>query len=126
MMIVAYNDAVRLERCLKSIKKQDYPNGLIDIVLVDDGSTDDTVRVAKKYGARVFVNPRGYIYRNWMIGLKKIKGEFFFTPETDIVLAGPKFIKRMIRPMLDDKRIIASFTDEKLSADMHWAARFLS
>lgn len=126
MMIVAYNDAGRLERCLKSIKGQDYPQKLIDIVLVDDGSTDDTIKVAKKYGAKVFVNKGGYIYKNWMIGVKKIKGEFFFTPETDIVLGGTDFIKKMVSPMIDDDRIMASFTDEKGAPDMHWTARFLS
>src|SRR5258708_28041000 len=126
MMIVALNDAKGLEKCLKSIKNQDYPQKLIDIVVVDDGSTDNTVNIAKHYGARVFVNKGGYIYRNWMIGFKKIKGDFFFTPETDIVLAGRDFKKRMVQPMLEDDRIMGSFTAEKPAKDMHWTARFLS
>ncbi len=125
LIIVALNDAKRLERCFKSIKKQDYPKNKLELILVDDGSTDNTVAVAKKYGAKVYVNKGGYIYKNLMVGVWKSKGEFFFTPETDIVLGGRDFIKKMVKPMLNDERIVASFSDEKLAKDMHWAARFL-
>ena len=126
MIFVAYNDAQGVRRCLESVRKQAYPQDRIDIVFVDDGSTDDSVAVAKFFGARVFVQPKGYIYRNWVLGLHNIKGDFVFSLETDIVLAGKNFIKKMILPMLEDDRIIASFTDEKASPDMHWAARFLT
>lgn len=43
------NEEKNLERCLKSIKK------LVDeIVVVDTGSTDETVQIAKRFGARVY------------------------------------------------------------------------
>ncbi len=125
LIIAALNDEKRLQRCLDSVQEQDYPKYLIDLIIVDDGSTDGTVELAKKYGARVFINPGGYIYKNMMIGVKESRGKYFFTPETDIVLGGRDFIKNMIYPMLVDKRIVASFTDEKMSKDMHWSARFL-
>lgn len=125
-IFVAYNDAQGVKRCLESVRQQSYPQNLIDIVFVDDGSTDDSVVVAKSFGARVFVNPKGYIYKNWIFGLHKIEGDFIFSLETDIVLAGKDFIKKMVLPMLEDNRIIASFTDEKSSPDMHWSARFLT
>lgn len=126
MIFVAYNDADGVKKCLESVRIQDYPQDLIDIVFVDDGSTDGSAEVAKSFGARAFINPKGYIYKNWILGLHKIKGDFIFSLETDIVLGGKDFIKKMVMPMLEDDRIIASFTDEKPSPDMHWAARFLA
>lgn len=126
LIFVAYNDAQGVKRCLESVRQQSYPRDLIDIVFVDDGSTDDTAKVARSFGARVFVHPRGYIYKNWILGMHNIKGDFIFSLETDIVLAGKDFIKKMVLPMLEDNRIIASFTDEKSSPDMHWSARFLT
>lgn len=46
--LITKNEEKTLERCLKSIKK------LVDeIVVVDTGSTDRTVEVAKKYGAKL-------------------------------------------------------------------------
>ncbi len=126
LIFVAFNDAQGVRRCLGSVKNQDYPQDKIDIVFVDDGSTDDSVKVAKSFGARVFVQPKGYIYKNWILGLHNIQGDYIFSLETDIVLAGKDFLKNMVSPMLADNRIIASFTDEKPSSDMHWAARFLT
>lgn len=54
----AYNAA-------KTLKKtyQDIPKGVVDeILVVDDGSTDQTVKMAKKLGLEVIVHPqnRGY------------------------------------------------------------------
>ncbi len=49
--IVACNEADRIERALISVR------GLVDeIVVVDSGSKDDTVKIAQSYGAKVIFN----------------------------------------------------------------------
>lgn len=51
-IILTKNEAKHIERCINSLK------GVCDdIVVVDSQSTDDTVDIAKRLGARVFVNP---------------------------------------------------------------------
>ena len=48
LCMIAKNEADRLGRCLESVQ------GLVDeIVVVDTGSTDDTVAIAEKYGAKL-------------------------------------------------------------------------
>ena len=56
IFIITKNEADRLPQTLESIK------GLSDdVVVVDSGSTDNTVAVAESFGARVFANEwRGY------------------------------------------------------------------
>lgn len=60
--VIAIMPAYNAERTL--IKTfQDIPRGSVDkIILVDDGSSDKTVKIAKKLGLEVFVHPqnRGY------------------------------------------------------------------
>ena len=46
-LIGVYNESSRIRDCLDSVKQQTYPN--IEIVIADDGSTDDTVEVIKNY-----------------------------------------------------------------------------
>jgi len=46
LMIAAYNEAANIAMTLASIQAQDYP-GTIEILLIDDGSTDNTVHIAK-------------------------------------------------------------------------------
>lgn len=52
LCMIAKDEAPVLRRCLESV------NGAVDeIVLVDTGSSDETVEIAKEFGARVFFHP---------------------------------------------------------------------
>jgi glycosyltransferase involved in cell wall biosynthesis len=53
--IVACNEAANLRRTLASVAWAD------EIVLIDSGSTDETVAIAREFNARIFVEPwKGY------------------------------------------------------------------
>ena len=53
--IVACNEAANLRRTLSSVSWVD------EIVLVDSGSTDETLEIAAEFGAKVFIEPwKGY------------------------------------------------------------------
>lgn len=52
------NDAGRLRRCLASITANGRPSEEIEIIVVDNGSTDASVAVARDAGARVLSRPQ--------------------------------------------------------------------
>ena len=58
VVMPAYFAEKTLEKTFEGIP----PNSVDDIILVDDGSTDKTVEVAKSLGLKVFVHPinKGY------------------------------------------------------------------
>ena len=52
-VIPVKNDAGRLQRCLASIVRNTYSRALIEIIVVDNESTDGSARAARDYGAIV-------------------------------------------------------------------------
>lgn len=53
VIVPVRNDAVRLERCLRSIVANDYPRDRVEILVGDNGSTDASAQVAAGLGATV-------------------------------------------------------------------------
>ena len=87
IIIPAYNEEERLPATL--VKIRDYFQAsrwdFAEIVVVDDGSRDATVEVARKAGARVLENPgnrgKGYAVKH---GMLEAKGEWALYSDADL------------------------------------------
>ncbi len=53
VVIDNYNYGRFLPQCIQSALAQDYPQDRFEIILVDDGSTDDSLAVAARFGNRI-------------------------------------------------------------------------
>lgn len=97
VIIPMYNASVYIDECLKSIQKQTAKN--LDVVLVDDCSTDDTVQKAKEYPFKTIkllkrLSPAGV--RNY--GAKNASGDMFVFIDADVVLK-PNSIEEIARSL---------------------------
>jgi lipopolysaccharide/colanic/teichoic acid biosynthesis glycosyltransferase/glycosyltransferase involved in cell wall biosynthesis len=57
VVVPAYNAARTLPLCLRALEGQDFPSHLYEVIVVDDGSTDDTVAIARAAGVQVIAQP---------------------------------------------------------------------
>jgi cellulose synthase/poly-beta-1,6-N-acetylglucosamine synthase-like glycosyltransferase len=48
-LLPSYNEEKNIARCITSIKNLNYPQNLIKIIVIDDGSTDNTFKEASKF-----------------------------------------------------------------------------
>jgi len=53
VLIDTYNYGRFIEQAIDSVLSQDFPGEELEIIVVDDGSTDDTAERVRKYGARI-------------------------------------------------------------------------
>jgi Glycosyltransferases involved in cell wall biogenesis len=81
--MIVKNEEKNLERCLKSIYKL-VKIGFAEIIIVDTGSTDSTVEIAKKYTDKVYLHKWKNDFseaRNYSIS--KANGEYIFVLDAD-------------------------------------------
>ncbi|MEM0476741.1 MAG: glycosyltransferase [Candidatus Aenigmatarchaeota archaeon] len=103
VLIPAYNEENNIENTLKNIKSQNYPN--LEIIVIDDGSKDNTSKIAKKY-AKVYrfeKNKGKHFALNY--GIKKSKGKFILIIDADTVFENKNAIKKMVENFYLDKKI---------------------
>ena len=83
IIVPTKNSADTIGKCLASLKMQSYSN--IEIILVDNYSQDDTLRIAKKYGAKIYqVGPERSAQVN--LGVSKASGKYVYRVDSDFVL----------------------------------------
>jgi len=49
VLIAARNEAKNIGRTLEALSRQDYPTDQLEVIVIDDNSTDDTVQVVQSY-----------------------------------------------------------------------------
>jgi glycosyltransferase involved in cell wall biosynthesis len=83
VIIPIYNERENIEKCLKAIKKQTYPR--VEIIVVDNGSTDVSFEIAKNYADKVILEKRKGISFAKNTGLKAAIGELIATTDADCI-----------------------------------------
>jgi len=76
-LIDTYNYGRFIEEAIESVLAQDFPAEQIEILVVDDGSTDDTAERVRKYGERVrfYTKPNGGQASTLTFGFERARGE---------------------------------------------------
>jgi glycosyltransferase involved in cell wall biosynthesis len=83
IIITARDSEKFINNCLRSVRNQRYKN--IETIVVDNGSTDRTKKIAHRYTNNVFnYGPERSAQRNY--GAKKGKGKYLLYLDSDMVL----------------------------------------
>lgn len=91
-----------ISNCVESILNNNYPKELLEIVIVDDGCTDSTVHIVKKYSVRVIVHDCNLGRAKALnSGVFNAKGEIIVFTNADCV-ADREWIRRLVLRYSDD------------------------
>jgi glycosyltransferase involved in cell wall biosynthesis len=100
VVVPAYNAARTLGACLHALSRQSVPHSEYEVIVVDDGSTDETASVAEAAGARVVRIPHGGPASARNAGVAAAVGEMVLFTDADCEPAA-NWIAEMVRPFAD-------------------------
>ena len=98
-IIPALNAAGILENCLQSIRRQDYPQEKIEIIVGDAGSKDGTRELAKNFGALVVDDHGRNIEDGKRAALIHATGEFVVFIDADNEITHADYIRRAVEAL---------------------------
>ena len=103
IIIRTLNEAGHLERLIQSIHRQSYKDW--EIVLVDSGSTDATLELARKYVANIqHVARRDFTYgRALNLGCQHSQGRYLACVSAHVYPVNDEWLGNLVRPFEDPK-----------------------
>jgi len=109
-LIPTLNEERQIDRCLGSIRNQDYPVDKVEIVLADGGSKDATIDIAKRYGCKIVHNTKKLAEPGCYIAWCNSAGAIKFFIAADGELPHRNWLKLMVRPFVENPDMTAAFT----------------
>lgn len=102
IIIPVFNEEKVIKDCLDSLQNQSYKN--LEIILVDDGSTDHTLHIASQFKVQVFKQKHQGpgVARN--LGVSMSRGQIVVFVDADMVF-DKDFIRDLTRPIIDGNTI---------------------
>lgn len=131
-IIPIYNVAPYLNQCISSVCNQTYPN--IEIVLVDDGSTDNSGQICEEWGSkderiRIIHKKNGGLSDARNAGLDAAEGEYVCFLDGDDYIS-PKLVETVL-PIMEKGYDMAAYqyyfvsNDQKMETKPWWSGEFL-
>ncbi len=110
IIIPTKNEESCLEKTLKLYQEIKKEFG-IEVIVSDGGSSDNTLKIAKKYADRVVLPKKGQkqniaIGRN--AGARVAKGEILFHTDADVIIPNKKEFFNKILMLFENKKIVAT------------------
>ena len=103
IVIRAYNEAQHLPRLLEGLRQQTVKD--VEIILVDSGSTDETVSIAESYGAQVVQIPSDEFTfgRSLNFGVRAATREIVVIASAHVYPVYPDWLECLMSPFDDEQ-----------------------
>lgn len=125
VIVAARNEEENILSCLGSLTQLNYPVGKLEVIIVDDSSTDSTLKLASNfiYGKKHFriiylqENEQSVLkgkVRAMVEGIKLATGEIILTTDADCVV-NPLWAKTIASYYTDDVSVVNGFTSQNVN-----------
>jgi len=108
-IIATLNESLRIEKCLSAIRSQNYNQELVEIIVCDGGSEDNTVELAEKYGCVILRNKLRTAETGMQLGASASRGALVTALAADNYLVGNNWISDIVNAFNSLPEIMAIF-----------------
>lgn len=107
IVIRAFNEEKHISKLLDGIQHQSLKD--IQIILVDSGSTDQTVQIAQQYGVEIVsILPQDFTFgRSLNLGISHAKADFVIFASAHVYPVYPDWLEKLMEPFADQKVAIS-------------------
>ncbi len=104
VIIRSFNEQKHIGKLLEGIKKQTIYNQ-VEVILVDSGSTDDTVKIAREAGATIVnIKPEEFSFgRALNMGCRAAKGKFLLFASAHVYPLYTDWLAKMLQPFKNER-----------------------
>ena len=100
--------------CLKALSDQTYPRARFEIIVIDNGSTDQTSKIAEEMGAVVLHETKRSPYCARNVGINSCRGEWLAFTDAGCVPSKDWLTKLYERSRETNGALISGLTKYKL------------
>jgi glycosyltransferase involved in cell wall biosynthesis len=104
IILPTYNNDQTIKECLTSIFNQDFPTEDFEVLFLDGGSSDNTLRIADKFPVKILENKKRNEEAARILGISKAKGEILCFIDADNILLDKNWFTKMLQPF-EEKEI---------------------
>jgi len=102
IVVPVYNGADTIATCLESLLNQDYPAEAYEIIVAENGSTDNTTEIVKEYPVRLFHSDRRGPSPARNLGVSHSQADIIAFTDADCV-ATPQWLSQLVQPYVQPK-----------------------
>jgi GT2 family glycosyltransferase len=120
VVVPVYNGESTIKECLGSIMALEYPREKLEVIAVDDGSTDKTMSILKNYALKLIQKQHGGYPSSMNAGIKEARGDAILIVDSDTYVE-QDYLAKILREF-DDRKvgIVSGYVATKPNAKF-WA-----
>lgn len=113
IIVPAYNEEGVICDCLKSLVIQDYPSNKYEIIVVDDGSTDNTAGLVKSFAKKcpsitLVSKENGGKGSSQNLGLRHAEGNIILVTDADVIVPS-NWIRLMVKELSETDFVVGGY-----------------